>query len=395
MRHQGAVHEGQQRQGREVAVAKEEPNYMQMIQAGLFSYTSLDIETRVVVQQRTEEIKTLMRRTAQDIIDIGTKLIEVKERLGHGNFGGWLESEFGWTDKTARRFMSVADRFKMDNLSDLNIGASALYLLAAPSTPESARIETIDRAQNGEPITHKVAKQIVTDAKVEHIEIEQTEFVNGDSDRQVADKPIENHAALQGQTTEPPRVDEARHVESVWVEQDETSKPHVTNNSGNNEYTPAEYIEAARSVMWCIDLDPASSDLANETVKANKYYTIDDDGLQQEWLGRVWMNPPYAAGLIDRFAEKLAYHVGQGDVTEAIVLVNNATETAWFTTLVDVAVAVCFVRGRIRYLAPDGVKNSPLQGQAILYIGDNVDRFCSAFESIGWCAKLCTNSKSS
>lgn len=45
-------------------------------------YTSLNVETRIVVQQRTSEIKTLMRRTAQDIVYIGQKLIEVKEELG-------------------------------------------------------------------------------------------------------------------------------------------------------------------------------------------------------------------------------------------------------------------------------------------------------------------------
>lgn len=67
-------------------------------------------------------------------------------------------------------------------------------------------------------------------------------------------------------------------------------QPHVSHNSGENEwYTPAEFIEAARRVMGEIDLDPASSDIAQETVKANKYYTIDDDGLEQEWSGRVWI----------------------------------------------------------------------------------------------------------
>ena len=50
-------------------------------------YAGLDIETRIVVQQRTGEIRTLMQRTTQDLIEIGQKLVEVKARLGHGLFG--------------------------------------------------------------------------------------------------------------------------------------------------------------------------------------------------------------------------------------------------------------------------------------------------------------------
>ena len=51
-----------------------------------FDYGALDSETRIVVQQRTGEIRSLVRRSAQDIIDIGLKLGEVKQRLGHGGF---------------------------------------------------------------------------------------------------------------------------------------------------------------------------------------------------------------------------------------------------------------------------------------------------------------------
>jgi len=132
-------------------------------QLSLFDYQALDAETRIVVQQRTGEIKALMKRTVSDIIEIGEKLIEVKERLGHGHFGGWLEAEFEWSERTARRYISVAETFKSDTVSDLRFDAKALYLLAAPSTPDEARAEAIERAEAGETITHARVKEIVAE----------------------------------------------------------------------------------------------------------------------------------------------------------------------------------------------------------------------------------------
>jgi hypothetical protein len=77
-----------------------------------FDYAALDMETRIVVQQRTGEIKGLMKRAAQDVIEIGQKLLDVKRRIEHGKFLRWLESEFDWSERTARNFMSVAEVLK-------------------------------------------------------------------------------------------------------------------------------------------------------------------------------------------------------------------------------------------------------------------------------------------
>jgi len=160
---------------------------------------------------------------------------------------------------------------------------------------------------------------------------------------------------------------------------------HVTHNSGNNEwYTPSEYIEAARQVLGEIDLDPASSEIANKTVKAKIYFTAEDDGLKYSWDGRIWMNPPYSGDLIGKFTEKLARHYSQGEVTEAVVLINNATETNWFQSLLIHVSAVCFVKGRIKYWNADGVpENTGLQGQVILYLGVDIIRFENIFKDFG------------
>jgi hypothetical protein len=126
-----------------------------------FDYDVLDSETRIVVSQRAEEIRALLKRTSQDIVDIGRKLIQVKEYLGHGKFLNWIEAEFGCSNDSAERYMNVARR-----LGQIPHGAEfeakALYLLTAKSTPEAACQEALHIATQGVLITYTKAQEIVS-----------------------------------------------------------------------------------------------------------------------------------------------------------------------------------------------------------------------------------------
>ena len=161
---------------------------------------------------------------------------------------------------------------------------------------------------------------------------------------------------------------------------------HVSKNSGEIEwYTPGEIVERARIVMGGIDLDPASSGIAQRTVQSGQYYTAEDNGLTKEWVGRVWMNPPYARDLIGNFISKLIY---SPKVTMACVLVNNATETRWGQDLLNFGRIVCFPFKRIRFLSPEGERGTPLQGQMIVGVGEiDVVRFRDEFSDLGVCYK--------
>lgn len=160
--------------------------------------------------------------------------------------------------------------------------------------------------------------------------------------------------------------------------------PHVTHNSGDNEwYTPAVYIEAARAAMGGIDLDPASCDTAQRTVRATTYYTAETDGLAQQWRGRAWMNPPYSGGAVTPFIDKILQSYAAGEVTGAVVLVNNATDTRWGQALIGASAAVCFHSGRIRFVKERGDFGVGLQGQMFAYLGGDVAAFRSQFERFG------------
>src|SRR5258707_6788106 len=104
-------------------------------------------------------------------------------------------------------------------------------------------------------------------------------------------------------------------------------------------YTPAFIIEKVRQVLGTIDLDPASCEVANKVVKARKIYTIEENGLNKTWYGKVYLNPPYGKTKNDSNAgiwtNKLIAEYQVGNVEEAILLVNAALSYKWFRALYE------------------------------------------------------------
>lgn len=158
-----------------------------------------------------------------------------------------------------------------------------------------------------------------------------------------------------------------------------------SNTEDDEWYTPSCYIESARKVMGSIDVDVASNDLAQKTVKASRYFTEDDSSLDigVNWSGNIWMNPPYSR-IIKDFCGKLKIEVELGNVKQAITLTNNGTDTAWFHDLASVSSAICHHKGRIGFIKQDGetVSNNT-KGQLIIYIGDDIASFKSEFSKYG------------
>lgn len=307
-----------------------------------------------------ERCEVVIRQGLETFIEVGQALMTIRDkrlyRIEFGTFEDYCRDKWGMPRNYANKLIAASEvvaNLEMGTIVPKTESQARPLTSFEPEIQREAWKEVVHQSQEtGKPITAATVQQVA----------EQWKPVNQDV-RQAKETPM----------FAPP-------IEQIIEEK--RPKAHVSYNTGENEwYTPACYIESARRVMGSIDLDPASSLIANERVGATKIYTQEDDGLLYEWSGNVWMNPPYAQPLIMHFVSKLAE---SEKVNQAIVLVNNGTETAWGQTLLKACSSVCFPQGRIRFIDPNGnVGQSPLQGQMIAYIGSNTDAFRTEFAQYG------------
>lgn len=184
---------------------------------------------------------------------------------------------------------------------------------------------------------------------------------------------------------------------------------NLMQTSGNVEfYSPAIWTELAKSVMGYIELDPASCEVANQSVGAQRIFTKDDDGLSREWIAdTLWMNHPFGIaekackpGCTKKICQKRGYHrlhdysgnagwinklvseYEAGNVKEAVSICFASTSERWFQPLMKYP--QCFPFSRVNYLDPEGnVVNGVTKGSVITYFGNNVDKFAEVFGNYG------------
>jgi phage N-6-adenine-methyltransferase len=171
--------------------------------------------------------------------------------------------------------------------------------------------------------------------------------------------------------------------EKITIKSTIGATSHAHGYDSDEWYTPTDHIEAAREAMGAIDLDPASCPHAQKVVRASKYFTKKDDGLAQEWRGRVWLNPPYSQPAAANFADKLLEELRAARATQAIMVQNSGTDTAWFHKLANAAARLCFVEGRINFLRDDGESAANRYAQTFFYFGNDPGRFAEVFDEFG------------
>lgn len=352
-------------------------------------------------QNELREHEQTIEQGLKTFVDVGNALLAIREeqlyRVEYGTFDAYCQERWGFVSRQAERLI-LASR-TVQNLRPIGRKLPTSEYQARPLTqlePEQQRevwTAVVQESQEtGERITGAKVKAMVARAILGDEDYEPEEWEDAEICGWLAAYNAQGLDVCRYSGNEVIGTECGPHCQYYVIDapgiDDEPllpKSPHVSQNTGNNEwYTPPKYIEAARQTMGGIDCDPATSELANQTIQAETYYTIETDGLSSPWRGRVWMNPPYAQSLIKQFCKALSSKYSSGEISEACVLVNNASETGWFDTLAEHASCRCDVKSRIHFIDTNGKPSgSPLQGQVVLYFGPNDTKFAQAFSALG------------
>jgi hypothetical protein len=164
-------------------------------------------------------------------------------------------------------------------------------------------------------------------------------------------------------------------------------------SESNEWYTPAPYVEAARQALGRIAFDPASSEAAQKTVKADRYLSLaqGNDGLIDPWADKWFCNPPYGwrtwkgkkksnqALWVSRAINQYLEFGYTG-----IMLINSNTEAKYMEEPWR-SFWKCFPDHRITFDLPPGAppKSQPTKGNVFILFGDNWEAFGNAFGRMG------------
>jgi len=297
---------------------------------------------KLAVQERARfaALEEVVEKNLRGFIEIGDALREIKEsELFRDKFNTWEDYLNGrWGHAFSSR-------------------QQAARLMAASSVVENVQPTDEQRAQLKETHVRHLAK------------------LEPEAQREAFDKALD--ASTDGKLTE-------KLVKEVVLEHSELVPESVRMKPKRGPvewYTPEDIVDRAADVMDGIEIDPASCADANIIVQAETFYTIETNGLAQEWIGSVWLNPPY--DLVSPWADKLSEEIEAGRVTEACVLVNASTETKWFSKFAARASSVCFIAGRLSFWNPKRESKNAPHGNALFYFGANASKFYEEFAELG------------
>ena len=133
--------------------------------------------------------------------------------------------------------------------------------------------------------------------------------------------------------------------------------------TSNNENwaTPQDFFDELNK-EFKFTLDPCAT---KETAKCKKYFTKEDDGLQKDWGGVVFCNPPYGTGL-KHWVKKCAEEAKKKD-TKVIMLIPARTDTIYFHEYIykKRGVKIRFIKGRLKF--GDSKNSAPFPSMIVIF----------------------------
>ena len=135
-------------------------------------------------------------------------------------------------------------------------------------------------------------------------------------------------------------------------------------SSKTNEWsTPQDFFDELDK-EFNFTLDPCAT---SENAKCNKYFTVEDDGLKQDWSkDTVFMNPPYGREI--KYWVQKAYEESLKGAT-VVCLIPARTDTAyWHDYIFGKADDIRFLRGRLKF--GDSKNPAPFPSAIIIYKGE-------------------------
>lgn len=158
------------------------------------------------------------------------------------------------------------------------------------------------------------------------------------------------------------------------------NKKAILSSDNMGWVTPSKIINS----LGPIALDPCT--WPDNPVGALTFYTIKDNGLVLPWspLGLNYVNPPYGRHQILWVKKAIAEYLRD---CESILLIPSRTDTKlWSDWIFPTAKAVCFVKGRIKFVDPatrKQTKNPSTFPSALVYYGKDVESFKSKISHLG------------
>jgi len=140
-----------------------------------------------------------------------------------------------------------------------------------------------------------------------------------------------------------------------------------------------QYIKAAYTIMGEITLNacrPKKADNADNIYIINTQIVHNDpETLNQNWIGKVWLDLLDSEKDSKCYIEKLVSRFVEGGITEAFVIARNTTDSEWFKLCSQKASAVVF---------PTKTMTGKLKSHALIYFGDKAETFMKECEKFGW-----------